>query len=75
MAEHLLTLADVADRTGFSKEKIRSIVQSGRVEHIRSDGTPNGHIRFTEQQYDALLSVLTVAPTSEPPRVRRRRRW
>jgi len=71
----LLTLKDVAERTGWSEGRIRAIVQQGSVAVVRSNGKPTGHIRFTEEQYKALLDFLTVAPTATPPRKRRRRRF
>lgn len=74
MAENLLTLADVANRTGFSQSHIRGLVQRGDVEHIRSNGTARGHIRFTEGQYERLVAKLTQAPIDPAPRPRRKRR-
>jgi len=71
----LLTLKDVADRTGWSEGRIRALVQQGAVAVVRSNGKKTGHIRFTEDQYKALLDFLTVAPKATASRKRSRRRF
>jgi len=62
----LLTVRDVAKRTGLSEWRIRRYVTDRAIESIRTDPTTGtGHIRFTEEQYEALLALLTV-PAKQP---------
>lgn len=72
----LLTVQDVAERTGLKEATVRKFARDRIVDVIRSDPTTGaGRILFTEAQYDQLLDALTVrAKQATPAKARKPRR-
>lgn len=56
-----LTPAEVAERIGASEWFVKRLAREGTVEHLRVD---NRKVRFTEEQYEALVAHLTKQPLS-----------
>ena len=71
----LRTVSDVAAELRVSEWTIAGLVRNGKVDCLRvsTTGSKVGPIRFTDDQFRALVESLTVAAV-DPGQERRRRR-
>ncbi len=68
----LMTIAYLADRTGFSRSFWHQAVADGRIRHHRF-GKGQGGIRITEEQYQEFLRATEKGGASVPPTFTHRR--